>query len=327
MVAVSVIIPCYNAATTIGPLVTSIRQQEGFTTTDEILVVDDHSTDNSPFFAQQAGANVVKTPTNAGPSAARNLGVATATHDVLFFLDADTLLEPGSLAVVKAHFTTPGAIPCLNGYCTPEPIIHDLARDYKGLVEYTWYLQAAAGARPLSCFNTRVGAMTRAAFDSAGGFDSRFRNASVEDYEFSYRLIRHHAIVLGEGLAVRHDHPGLRDTTRAYWDRTRKWLALFLERRRFDSGGTSSGNALGHLVGAACVVSGGLPFWRLELAVVPLGLLLLFLWLYRQFFTLALRRRGVGFFLGCLGLHLYYSLVIAAAAAVGLSTIPGGKQP
>ncbi|MBF0612872.1 MAG: glycosyltransferase, partial [Magnetococcales bacterium] len=276
MPPVSIIIPCYNAATTIGPLLASIYNDPAFTTDDEIIVVDDHSTDNSMALARHHKALVVQTPVNSGPSIARNLGVAKAHHPILFFLDADTLLEPGSLAAVKSHFSNPDGPPCINGHCSPHSITRSIGCDYKGLVEYSWFLEAQRCSIPISCFNTRVGAMTRQAFTSVGGFNTSFNTPSVEDYEFSYRLIQHHQIVLVDNLVVRHDHPGIIGTTRAYWDRTTKWLDLFWQRKKFDSGGTSFTNAGGHMVGAAIFPSLLPALWQPWFLVVPASLFVLF---------------------------------------------------
>jgi glycosyltransferase involved in cell wall biosynthesis len=98
MTSVSVVIPSYNAATYLPQALASIRTQ--LRAPDEIVVVDDGSTDDSPELARRAGARVLRTPTNGGPAAARNLGIREARGDVVAFLDADDLWEPTHLAVL-----------------------------------------------------------------------------------------------------------------------------------------------------------------------------------------------------------------------------------
>lgn len=58
---VSVCIPCHNEAATIGPLVAMMRRElvEGTGVVDELIVLDDRSTDDTATVAAQAGATVV----------------------------------------------------------------------------------------------------------------------------------------------------------------------------------------------------------------------------------------------------------------------------
>ena len=95
MPSVSVIIPCYNASAFLAEAIASARAQT--LAPAEVLVVDDQSTDGSPGIARQAGARVLSAPTNAGPASARNIGIATATGDLIAFLDADDCWLPGHL--------------------------------------------------------------------------------------------------------------------------------------------------------------------------------------------------------------------------------------
>ena len=89
---VSIIIPCYNSATTIQRALASIVNQ---TYTDfEIIIVDDGSTDNTKdviavFFENLNLEYTYIYQENSGPSAARNLGVKNANKKFIAFLDSD----------------------------------------------------------------------------------------------------------------------------------------------------------------------------------------------------------------------------------------------
>jgi glycosyltransferase involved in cell wall biosynthesis len=90
---VSIIIPCYNRADTIGETLASVHEQ---TCADwEALVIDDGSRDKSLEIAQQWAARDRRiralTQTNEGPAAARNRGVKESQGKWLSFLDADDL--------------------------------------------------------------------------------------------------------------------------------------------------------------------------------------------------------------------------------------------
>lgn len=83
----SVVIPVYNEATSIGSFVNYLRK---FFTDEfkEIIVVDSYSTDETSKIALQAGATVVNSPLR-GRSVQMNYGAAIATGDVLYFVHAD----------------------------------------------------------------------------------------------------------------------------------------------------------------------------------------------------------------------------------------------
>jgi len=94
---ISVVIPTYNRAHLVAEAIESVLAQTR--TPDEILIVDDGSTDNTAAVLAQFSApvRVIRQP-NRGRSAARNLGVSRATSDIVMFLDSDDLMMPTTLA-------------------------------------------------------------------------------------------------------------------------------------------------------------------------------------------------------------------------------------
>jgi glycosyltransferase involved in cell wall biosynthesis len=91
---VSVVIPAYNAAATLGETLESLLSQTFRRW--EAIVVDDGSTDETRCVADtfsecDARIRVVSQP-HAGVSAARNTGISLAPFDWILFLDADDLL-------------------------------------------------------------------------------------------------------------------------------------------------------------------------------------------------------------------------------------------
>jgi glycosyltransferase involved in cell wall biosynthesis len=94
----SVVIPAYNAAETLAEAVDSVLAQ---TLQDfEIIVVDDGSSDDTAAVAASFEDQRVRlySQPNAGPSAARNRGIAHATGEYVSLLDSDDLLLPDYLA-------------------------------------------------------------------------------------------------------------------------------------------------------------------------------------------------------------------------------------
>lgn len=96
---VSVIIPAFNAADTIGQTLQSLQAQtfKGW----EAIVVDDGSTDHTReiamVFAEKDPRIRIVSQTNGGESAARNKGISLASFDWLYFLDSDDWVFPTCL--------------------------------------------------------------------------------------------------------------------------------------------------------------------------------------------------------------------------------------
>lgn len=93
---VSVVVCAYNAASTIDECLTSL---EGLTYPDfEVIVVNDGSRDATGDIAKRhAGVRVIDVP-NAGLSAARNVGLAAASGEVVAYTDADVRVDPDWLS-------------------------------------------------------------------------------------------------------------------------------------------------------------------------------------------------------------------------------------
>lgn len=94
---ISAIVPTYNRAGVIAQAIHSILAQ--VPAPDEVLVVDDGSTDTTAAELAQFGDKIrVLTQPNAGAAAARNFGIREARGEWLAFLDSDDLWGPGRIA-------------------------------------------------------------------------------------------------------------------------------------------------------------------------------------------------------------------------------------
>ncbi|MBE9068660.1 glycosyltransferase family 2 protein [Leptolyngbya cf. ectocarpi LEGE 11479] len=101
--SVSVVVPLYNKATYIENTVVSILSQSH--PPDEIIVVNDGSTDEGPSLVQAMGDERIRLihQENQGPGSARNRGLRAATAPYIAFLDADDEWLPNFLETALGH--------------------------------------------------------------------------------------------------------------------------------------------------------------------------------------------------------------------------------
>jgi len=151
----------------------------------ELIVVDDGSTDGSATLAAEMGAKVLPMPARGGPAAARNLGANVASGDVLFFVDADVVVHGDALVRVEEAFADAGVVAVFGSY-DDHPADRGAASLYMNLRHHIVHQDGAGEAET---FWAGCGAIRRAAFLDAGGFDAaRYARPSIEDIELGQRL-------------------------------------------------------------------------------------------------------------------------------------------
>ncbi len=130
----SVIIPNYNYGDYIGAAIDSaLNQTVPF---DEIIVVDDGSTDHSRDVISAYGDRITMVfQENAGQAAAISQGVAQSTGDILFLLDSDDVFAPHKHAHIRALY---------EGHPQIDWIFHDVAHCRQ--LEIIDFLQKEPGA-------------------------------------------------------------------------------------------------------------------------------------------------------------------------------------
>ena len=115
--AISVIVPAYNAASTIAACIESLKRQTR--RAEEIIVVDDASSDATACVAAAAGARVIRLETNCGPGVARNAGAEAARGTILAFTDSDCVAPEDWLERIAAALDEPGVVAATGGYAGP----------------------------------------------------------------------------------------------------------------------------------------------------------------------------------------------------------------
>jgi len=104
---VSIVIPARNEEKTLPKLLQSLKLSQ---VESEIIVVDDHSTDQTAALALRLGARVITSEPLPAGWTGKNWscaqGARYAKNNTLLFLDADTVMSPGALNHILNYFET-----------------------------------------------------------------------------------------------------------------------------------------------------------------------------------------------------------------------------
>jgi glycosyltransferase involved in cell wall biosynthesis len=291
LITLSVIIPVYNGEETIAACLNSLYAStyQDF----ETIVVDDGSTDGTTTVVKGFPCKLMECAVNGGPGAGRNLAAAHAAGRILFFLDADILIEPHTLSRIVAAFDSHPEISVLFGSYHSDCVPTDFYSRYKNLLHHYTHQNSREDA---TTFWSGAGAIRREAFFAVGGFDPRWR--FLEDVEMGLRLSQAgHRIRLDKRLFCYHcKRYTLFGLIRSdVIGRAIPWTRLILATRRVRNDlNTQTHNMLS--VPLSFVLLAGLPaivIW--QGALVWAGLFALLVWLNRGFLGFVRRERGVGF--------------------------------
>lgn len=159
---VSVCLPARNEAETVGPIVEAIRSElvEGAGLVDQLLVIDDNSTDGTAAAARRAGAEIVaveeilaELPGGAGKGEAMWKSMFASDGDLVCWIDADIrnfeshfvigllgpLLEDDAVAFTKGCYRRPlGDDPQGGGRVTElvvRPVLSQFFPELTGIVQ------------------------------------------------------------------------------------------------------------------------------------------------------------------------------------------------
>ncbi len=178
--SVSVIIPAFNEAGYITETLDRLEAaRQRFKAVAgaavQVIVVDNASTDGTAEFARSAGARVVHEAEH-NIARVRNAGAAAARHDILIFLDADTMVPPELLFRIAQAMMDPacagGAVDALHRANRP------LLRVYLKMWRILGLLGGMAQGACQFC--------RRSLFNELGGYDETWYMG--EDVDFFWRL-------------------------------------------------------------------------------------------------------------------------------------------
>lgn len=188
--------PAYNARPFIEDSIWSVLNQDY--SNIELIVVDDGSKDGTPEVAEKFGNRVkVLRQNNAGPAAARNLGIAAASGNFIAFLDADDIWLPGKLALQVQYLQDHPDVgvvfggflrwyPQADGSFMSAPKPENLGNPLKLVPEHSGWIYKDILLDSVICIITAM--VRRSVIETVGDFDESLRTG--EDYDFWLRVSR-----------------------------------------------------------------------------------------------------------------------------------------
>jgi glycosyltransferase involved in cell wall biosynthesis len=103
LVDVAIVIPAFNETASVGPTVDRVRAAMATTRrTNEVIVVDDGSTDRTADEAERHGARVIRVPDNRGYGAALKTGILASRSEYVLIVDADGTYPPEMMPTLMA---------------------------------------------------------------------------------------------------------------------------------------------------------------------------------------------------------------------------------
>jgi len=208
---ISVVTPTQNKARLLERTLASLAAQDESPSSFEVVVVDDGSTDDTPRVVAPErwpfALRAVRQQMNRGRAAARNLGIAEATGDLVVFLDDDMEAAPRFLGAHRALHARGARVAGIGNVVNhPEITVAPIDRymSTRGAQKIR-----SRGPLPWKYFSTNNASVLRADLAAIGGFDENFIHYGFEDLELAWRLERERGVAFAfvEEARTLHIHP------------------------------------------------------------------------------------------------------------------------
>ncbi|MCA8951999.1 MAG: glycosyltransferase [Planctomycetes bacterium] len=291
----------------------------------EVVVSDDGSSDETVAIVKQFPTVKLLENAHGGAAAARNAGASAATGEILFFIDADCLLEPDAVRNAARAMAGVDPLTVVGGtYTLAAPGENFFGKFQSAFIHHseTKYVRAP------DYIASHALVMRNDTFQATGGFPERFMPI-IEDVEYAHRLRKTgHHLVMDPTILVRHVfHFSLRRSLRNAFKKSRFWTRYSLHNKDvFTDSGTASFElktatavlGLSLLLLAGFFVLGG-SFWLWPLPILWIANVVVSFGLLRAF-----HRAGGSGLLWPAMLYLFavYPIPVGLGAVIGILEYP-----
>jgi glycosyltransferase involved in cell wall biosynthesis len=250
---VSIIVPCYNAESTIDLCIGSILKQsyQNF----EVIVIDDSSSDRSFEIIEKYSGRIIysKNESNIGPSLTRNIAVNKSSGEILLFIDADSCLHSDSFLESLVEHIKMGE-DVLVGVQESVPLNDNLFAYYWAF--YRNLLWDKSDWEYTTAWSLNRGVITRSVWNHVGKFNENYKGADVEDLEYGYRMeALGYRVKICRDLKTVNTFPTLYESMAKIPRRTYQWLFLVKDRKKVDNISTSGNSVIKSLISLCLVIS------------------------------------------------------------------------
>ena len=182
-------------------------------TGDEIIVIDNGSSDDSVFIVKHIENVILLYCPEGTIGFLRNYGSSHSQGDIVAFIDADCIISPGWRAKVVKTLADDDITAVGSKYEIPENATW---------IEKAWFSQKTALAAPARYINSGNFAIKKESFAQVGGFDEKL--ITGEDAELGWRLNAKGYVII-EDPEVECIHLGNPKTLKDFYNK-QKWHAL-----------------------------------------------------------------------------------------------------
>ncbi len=128
---ISVVVPAFNAETTLTRCISAIRESRHPDL--ELIVVDDASTDATFSIAHSLADHVIRHARNLKSAAARNSGLKKASGEIVVIIDSDVVVPPETFTRIENYFLAHAEIDAVTGLLSKKHPHQNFFSQYKNL--------------------------------------------------------------------------------------------------------------------------------------------------------------------------------------------------
>lgn len=287
----------------------------------EVIVVDDCSEDRSAELVKAFPCTLIRLPVPSGASRARNVGASRSKGSILFFTDADCLLNEDALALGVERLAGADPDVVLGGTYTLRPADNRFFSAFQSV--FVNHAESRVRDNP-DYVATHAMALYSSTFVKSGGFAEEFLPI-LEDVEFSHRMRRSgYRLVMDPAIQVRHlfDYSMLRSVSNGF-RKSKYWTIYSIHNRDLLADAGTASRALklavaalsGSILALVCLLATGNTGFFIIIVVLMGASIIANHGLLQGFY----RARGMAFAFAASAYYLLvYPLVVGAGGIAGV---------